>query len=513
MVNLRFNHHMSNHTKTCFKKGDEGRCHLPDTPEERTRIHHERELSVVHDWRGRELDHDCTTVRPRRLPQDACTNAHCSVMSRSATPCNSNVIMTTGARSTIHASCYSTKGTQREDSEEFSRMGRCAAARWKETRRDTPLFEGLSRLMGAVMVNTSEHICSAPMAAHILRNGSRFRHSHRFKCIPIRETIDMLCSENGEETMEMSVLSHDKGCFLQNEALNHLLRPKRFEDTSLLDFFQECEVVRLNDQMKDVVHLDDSSHPGHGKQVVRNRKESVLAQFPQWIFSDSATFGGDIVSLCPGTANSQAEKQCLVILMLCVPFRKLSDLQLEGSSYKLFLRLHGRCGVPDEIAKIMGNVQMFYNSTKLPAKHDPLNASTIPFKTPTGDRPSNDTEEEEEEDDFFFDGMFDFMDGNSVPDPSAPEVSLADIRAEGAKGRGFHNLPPPSACSPKGDPAGFVVAASEEEEHQTSRKRNREPDGGETPDLLTLMELTWGRSRRRVDVSRWTWRSWKKPSH
>ena len=222
LVNLRFNHHLCHHTKTCFKKSDEGRCCLPDIPEEKTRVHFEADNATVFDWRGRELKHAAVTIRPKRLAQDAHTNAHCKLISKSTTPCNSNIGITTGARSTICASCHSTKGTQKEDTEDFKKMGRYAASRWKQTRKENPLFEGLSRLMGAVIVNTSEHVCSAPMAACLLRNGSRFQHSHKFKCVPIREMIELLCSENGEENLNMTVLAHDSGCFLNNEAISCL---------------------------------------------------------------------------------------------------------------------------------------------------------------------------------------------------------------------------------------------------------------------------------------------------
>ena len=40
--------------------------------------------------------------------------------------------------------------------------------------------KGLSRLIGAVLLPTSAHIVSAPMAAYLVRNDSRFGFSHAF---------------------------------------------------------------------------------------------------------------------------------------------------------------------------------------------------------------------------------------------------------------------------------------------------------------------------------------------
>ena len=497
IVNLRYNNHLSHHTKTCFKKGDEGRCCLPDIPEEETRVHFKEETTMIFDWRGREVHQDSITIRPKRLPQDAYTNAYCKLMSQSVTPCNSNVSVTTGARSTTYASCYSSKGTQKEDSEDFRKVGKYAAARWKETRKESPLFEGLSRLMGAVMVNTSEHICSAPMASYILRNGSRFTYSHTFKYVPLRETMDVLCNTDGMQSLKMSVMTHEDGCFLHNDALNYLLRPQSFNHTSMLEFFEEYEVVRHNDKMKDVIDLDDESHPGHGKEVVRQRKLKVLAQFPQWIFADSATFAGDIMQIPIGTANSQVEKQSLAILMLFVPFRSKDDLQVGGSFHTKLRHLGST--IPDKVINIMTNVQMFHNSTKLPGKHDPLNANTNPYKCP-GKNSGCEESDEEEDDDVFFDGMFDFMQRKSTSDQSEVNFSLSEIRGEGARGCGFTNLPPQSASQPLGNANGFVEETMEEAHQPLKTRKRKEAPEDDTVDLLKLMELILRRSRRRTEL-------------
>ena len=160
------------------------------------------------------------------------------MISRCKAPSNSNIGITTGARSTIYTSCYAAKATQKEDSDEdYKKMGSYAAKRWKESRNENTLFEGLSRLMGAVLVNTGQHVCAAPMAAYLIRNGSRFKYSENFKYIPVWEIIELLCDSDKLSSMSMSVMSHEHGCFLSNKALNYLLRPEEFEDVSVLNFF------------------------------------------------------------------------------------------------------------------------------------------------------------------------------------------------------------------------------------------------------------------------------------
>jgi hypothetical protein len=120
-------------------------------------------------------------------------------MSSCRAPCNSNVSFLTGARAAIYTSCYASKGTQKEDTNEYKKMASYVANRFMEQRRENTLFEGLSRLMGAVMVGTSEHVCAAPMAAYLVRNQSRFRFSVNFKYIPVREVLHLIQHKNNPE--------------------------------------------------------------------------------------------------------------------------------------------------------------------------------------------------------------------------------------------------------------------------------------------------------------------------
>ena len=113
VINYQFNHHLDQHTKTCFKNGDEVRCCLLDIPEPRTRIlfsekkHGSFNCVVIKSQSN-------ITIRPRRFWHDAFTNTYCKFMSACKAPCNSNVGITTGAWATIYASCYSAKGTQKK---------------------------------------------------------------------------------------------------------------------------------------------------------------------------------------------------------------------------------------------------------------------------------------------------------------------------------------------------------------------------------------------------------------
>jgi len=111
--NYKYNHHLACHTKTCFKKGEEGRCFLPDVEEPQTRVIYGEDEQETFDWNGSIRHIRNVTVRPKRKQQDAYTNTHCKIISASKAPANSNVAITTGARAAIYTTCYTAKGTQK----------------------------------------------------------------------------------------------------------------------------------------------------------------------------------------------------------------------------------------------------------------------------------------------------------------------------------------------------------------------------------------------------------------
>jgi Helitron helicase-like domain at N-terminus len=323
--NYRFNHHLDQHTKTCWKKGDEARCKLPDIHEPKTRIMFSETPYETFLWNGSKKPIHNITIRPHRFPHDAFTNVHCVMMSSCHAPCNSNIGVTTGARATIYASCYSAKATQKEDCSEYNKMASYVGNRFQTQVKENTLFEGLSRLMGAVIVGTSEHVCAAPMAAFLVRNGSRFKFSVNFKYVPLREFRSILSEE--EDTpdisdMPMTILSHDTGCFMTNEALNYFHRPKCLNDLCVIDFFTEYEVIRKRPTKneRETFELDNEDHPGFMKQVVRKRnpENPVLPQFSHWAFPDTASFDGNIFEV--DQSNTHIENFCQTVLILFQPF-------------------------------------------------------------------------------------------------------------------------------------------------------------------------------------------------
>lgn len=459
------------------------------------------------DWKGKALTQSNATARPRRLPQDAHTNCHSRVVSAGKAPSNSNIGVTTGARSTIHASCHSAKATQKEDTQEFQNMGMFVASRWKETRKESTLFEVLSRLMGAVIVNTSEHVCAAPMAANLVRNLSRFWFSAKFKCAPMRELIEL--QQNEDEKVNMSVLPHEKGCFLSCKAMNCTRRPDtpKHEDMSVMEFCGKHEVVRKSDKMvddNDLVTIDNVDHPGFNRQVHRERGTECLPLVCQWAIPDTASFGKSMFEISEPSA--MVENHCCAVVTLCKLFRTKTDLTLDGSCHKMF-KHHWRRGVPSPIKSFLSNVQIFHNSMRLPAREDPLRATAFPFSSP--DSPNEEQEEEEEDDGAFFDGIFDVLSLGtqaSFSSGSEPPMSLTSIHRDGGRACGFENLPPLDSCGPRSmghhllnpeTPPELIVNGMLNTPNPTGKKKG-EAAVRDTPSVCQLMHLTFRNTRRRT---------------
>ena len=508
IINYQFNHHLDQHTKTCFKKGDEGRCCLPDIPEPRTRVLVSEKKHETFNWCGGKELQSNITIRPRRFWHDAFTNTYCKFMSACKAPCNSNVGITTGARATIYASCYSAKGTQKEDTEEYLRMASYVGNRFQQQRRENTLFEGLSRLMGAVIVGTSEHVCAAPMAAYLVRNESRFTFSVDFKYIPIRELSSILNNTINSSTMEMTILGHETGCFLTNEALHYLHRPVALGYLSVFDFFQQYEIVRKGNtssenSQQELFDFEDPDHPGILKQVVRQRNKPVYAQVSHWSFPDAASFAGNIFDLDIAHVNQSVEDYCKHVLLLFHPFRNLQDISSNGSYHQKFLECFPHKIVPPHMNTFLANIQMFYNSIHLPAKDDPLSDLTTAYSNSTTPVEPEVTDEE----DCFVDGFFNVCNPleDDLQDSESSELNicLSNLRKAGARRCGFQNIPTmnPSSeslsvpnCFVSMQQSGTQVVHFQSTNAQnTSKKRS-------IPNMIDLMELTFQGSRRRLQM-------------
>ena len=378
------------------------------------------------------------------------------------------------------------------------------ARRFAEDRKEGKLFEGLSRLMGAVIVGMSEHVVSAPMASYLVRNQSRFRFSEEFAYVPIREMVEIL-EGNGKE-MKMSVHCHENGCFYSSQALHYLHRPKALkEDLCMLNFFQQyypCRSYQHSKLGEEDFEIDDKEHPGYKRQVFRKRAVPALGQFSHWNIPDSSTLGGDIMKLGLDKGNTTIKQYCHAILVLFHPFRKVEELKLEGSYFRKFRQIY-HSGVPACIRDMLGNVQMAYNTLQMPPSCDPIKDQTTQYKSPLCEK-----EEDEEDDNNFFDSLLSMLSQHGPQKKSMKEsdlcMSLKSLRKAGAWGCGFFDLPNVESCltpQTRGH-SPFVTTVKTTAASATDSKANKDSASyHDKPSMGELMRLTYSNSRRRTDTS------------
>jgi hypothetical protein len=92
--------------------------------------------------------------------------------------------------STGYATKYSTKDTQKEDTESYDEVLNHAREPMLKQMHQSPFSESISGLVGATIVHNSRNVISAPMAAYLSQNNSRFKMSHLLCFLPWKEARD-----------------------------------------------------------------------------------------------------------------------------------------------------------------------------------------------------------------------------------------------------------------------------------------------------------------------------------
>jgi hypothetical protein len=148
--------------------------------------------------------------------------------------------------------------------------------------------------------------------------------------------------------------------------------------------------------------------------------------------------------------KTEVENYCRSILILFYPFRKWTDLVISGSYHKRFLQVFPQGRLPIEAYKILSNVQLYYDSLRLPARDDPISSCTTPFRGPGEDCCEKD-ESDIEDDESDFTDLFGLLSTPSHADDNSSsflKLSLLPLRKQGARGCGFQNLPSLTISNP-----------------------------------------------------------------
>jgi len=387
------NLHRSRHCVSCFKKDYECRMHCPSRECLETVVKFEENYARWFDWTGISKPRQLFYSEPKRSHADAFVNIH-NEHATNLFGCNTNVICGCDGGSVMYCTCYQSKGTQKEDNEHFAIAARKMISKMNQAQNDENneieqdesqrIRTGLRGLIGSVLLTTSAHIVSAPLASYLIRNESRFGYSNEFAYIFTDGFFK-------DELNELSLSAVDGQVFMTSFVANYRFRPQALEDTNLYDFVCNYIVARRSNESLAWV---GESHPSRDHLAVKKRKTAVVPIINWMDFVNTAKFEGRNILTEQVPHNSQAashqamEEYARKVSAIFIPFRSLNDLKNGDGKFLPGLQTafqNGAIGTAKQ--SILQNIQDCRNSLDAGRMKDPLERlTTNPPKTNAGNR-------------------------------------------------------------------------------------------------------------------------------
>jgi hypothetical protein len=194
---------------------------------------------------------------------------------------------------------------------------------------------GLRVLMAAVLQSTKSHVCSAPLAAYLVRNKSRFKFSHEF----VYANIFMFEKEAGLDYTVSS--SRDGTAFIRSSVADYIFRPFDLDNLCLYDFLsQYCVADKCNASLEWF-----GEHPSGNYRKVKQRKYPAVVRINHFDFPSTADFDGIDIRTCEigedrTAAHFAMEQYAKKVCIVFVPFRNL-NMELHktlSNTRKFYLR-------------------------------------------------------------------------------------------------------------------------------------------------------------------------------
>lgn len=421
LVPIAYDHHV--HNTHCFKikrKRDSGpddkkkarkkpsqmeecRYRVPNIPSDRTHV--EQVFHSKHKWYrwdGSFCERNIHEIVMKRHEYDSFQNTSCPAIGHSKFACNTNLQPLLPGPLAWYVFKYNHKYTQEDDTEEYRKVSEAVQRILsRHTRRfEKDRSECLSRVLSASFAHQSTNIVGGPMAAYLLRNGTRYEFSHQFAWCPLAD-LKSAIRQNG---VTLSVTVSGGQPYFRSLALDYICRPRALESLSPFEYYSRYYSRRGMDGLQ-FIHEKNIQHPSyrvstnsHAYSVYR-RDKHVLITIHRALFPDTGMFGGSILDpkFLP-TENSEA--YCEMSLLLFGRYRRLGDITIQGSFTRAFYYAVKQGLLAGDALTFLQNLQdSKYNSNRVRASEDKLQRLTDPFSLGGVPTRTNDSEEESEEDD------------------------------------------------------------------------------------------------------------------
>jgi AAA domain/Helitron helicase-like domain at N-terminus len=377
VINALYNAHRSMHTKnTCFKcnklPGPKRRAHkhdascecrmrLPDLHRRYAEIETLKDCNDWYNFRGEPKEQRLVEILPRRRRFDAFQNTSCKPVTESKFACNSNVSTCVDGPVVMYQVKYNTKGTQCDDKAEYYSV-ELSIKKMGDTRKyldpDDDRKEAQRRIIRGAFANNSDTVVGAPMAALLVRWGTRFYFSHETVPCPVRDLIKL-----GLNLPVVSTATYHIGgerTYWENQALHYLCRHEKLEELSPFEFYSQYEIcyvklpkagkkrTRNGSRQKPIDEClkegkyrfqADTGHYKHPSALkvgnewdfcpsgVQERMEPRLISVSQWSFPDTKKFKADIMTCTENCMNKEMENYAQLVLHLFANYRHISELR------------------------------------------------------------------------------------------------------------------------------------------------------------------------------------------
>jgi hypothetical protein len=231
-------------------------------------------------------------------------------------------------------------------------------------------------VLTGIYSHTSAHIVAAPMAHHMAMNGSRFCYSHDSHYLPCHGVLQLLTDEN--MIMKFRMLHGKQVAY--HSAMNYVFRPDETEELCLYQFYRDVEFSsqsKLEKEGRESFPFRDE-HPMADVDALAYRKRPCVPVFRWTWIGSTKKFGSSLMS--PVSKQDRdfqiKEEYTKRFMIVFLPFRKLSDLTVDGTHQACFQKAMRENRFSDEMLDIADNIQTIQNSIDSAIPENTLSAET-----------------------------------------------------------------------------------------------------------------------------------------
>ena len=375
------NLHNCDHCNKCFHGHKECRMKIPNKQCENDYLFFEDQKTNWYTWNGEKKDIHLFVREQQRTHEDSFVNVHNEYASM-AFGCNTNVIYGVDGGSIIYLTKYVSKCTIDDDKIFFTEAAQKMIKRLNEkkianttdddlmsksnsTETEAPstndenddssndsLLLGIRTVIVSALHATKNHYCAAPMAAYLIKNGSRFHSSHSFDYVNLKNYLRN--HDNSMDCVDSIDHTFDGKPFFRSKTADYMLRSQAMNKVCLYDYISKYKVSKRNHKDKDGQGFQ-SSHPARKKMKITERRYETIPVVSHYDFHNTCLYNGKTINMnnIDQVSNKELhamEENAKTASLLFIPF--INNIEkLQDQNGKFLFRFRDSIGVNSDAHK------------------------------------------------------------------------------------------------------------------------------------------------------------------